>query len=453
MKRFLFSLIVVLMISALVVPAVLAGPAYSAIQVLNLGPAEATIWISYYDQEGVLVTLPGGLTNPVEDTVAVGESNTYFPVHTADGYNGSVVIESTEPIAVISNITYVGPLMQSSWNGFEDGGAILRFPLIMKGNNGQDTTFNVQNTTSAAVDIIIEFIPEPGAGYADIDPVADTIEPFAAHTYNQATMPEFDGITKWVGSARVAVDGEGAVAGVAQVLDMLRNTASAYNGFLAGSAVVDAPLIMTANNGLWTAINCQNLGPATDVTVNFIPEAGYAAKPPETKTDVAENGTAVFLQYGTTKWVGGAQITNADDNDMACVINQINLGTFYASSYEGFDGALATDVATAPMVQFQPQADGNLWTSINVKNLSEDDATITVDFKPGPGFADVPDQTKTADPGAVAVFLFYDPYGNGTKFLGGAEIGSDVGAVAVVVNQQKISYVGDYFSSYDGFAR
>ena len=151
MKKAVFSLMVVLMLSALVVPAVLAAdpaddPAYSSIQVQNLGGSNADIYIYYYNQDGTQDP-----ASPVMDTVNVGESNTYFPVHAADGFNGSVVIESTEEIAVISNIFYVGaPSVQSSWVGFEAGAAEVLFPLIMKGNNSNYTTFNVQNTTAAA---------------------------------------------------------------------------------------------------------------------------------------------------------------------------------------------------------------------------------------------------------------------------------------------------------------
>jgi hypothetical protein len=457
MKRVLFGLVAALIVSAMVMPtAALAADAYSSIQVLNLGTAAAEINISYYDQNGALVTLPGGLSNPVPDTVAVGESNTYFPVHTADGFNGSVVIESTEPIAVISNILYTStPMAQSSWVGFEQTGTELRFPLIMKGNNSNDTTFNVQNTTSASVQVLIEFSPEPGGGYGAIASVTDNIPAWAAHTFDQRTMSQFSGVTKWVGSAKVTVQGAGAIAGVAQQLDSARNTATAYNGFLGGSPTVEAPLIMTANNNMWTSINCQNLGAGnTDVTVAYTPESGYAAKPNDTKTAVVPNGTAVFLNYGTTKWVGAATITNSASNDLACVINQNNLVTFYASAYEGFDGSVASDTAVAPFVQYQPQSGGNLYSSINVKNLSGSTATITVDFKPGPGFGDPTTLSKpNVAAGAVAVFIIYEPLGAGVKYLGGAEIHSDAGNIGVVINQGKLGYTGDVYSSYDAFVK
>ena len=454
MKKLTFGLVVALLLTALVVPVAMAGPAYSSIQVLNLGAAPADIYIYYYNQDGTLATMDGTNPNPYADTVAVGESNTYFPVHAADGFNGSVVIESTEEIAVISNINYISPSVQSSWLGFKAGGPELVFPLIMKGNNSNDTTFNVQNTTDQPVNITIEFVPEPGAGYAAIADVTDTLPAFAAHTYDQRTMSAFSGVTAWVGSAKVSVDGAGAIAGVAQQIDALRNTGTAYNGFLGGSATVQVPLLMKENNNMWTSINCQNMGPGvTDVTVNYVPESGYPALAAESKTGVAEFGTAVFIQYGAPQWVGAATVTAG--NNLACIVNQTNLVTYYASAYEGFDALVASDEVVAPLVQFQDQGDSMpLWTSVNVKNLGTDSTNVTMDFKPAPGFSDVANATKAIGGGAVGVFLFYDPNGDGTNAIGGAEISSDDGdLLAVVVNQQKLNFSGDVYSSYNGFAK
>jgi hypothetical protein len=311
----------------------------------------------------------------------------------------------------------------------------------------------VQNTTDVPVDILIEFVPEPGMGYGAIADVTDTIPAWAAHTYDQRTMSEFSGVTKWVGSARVSVQGTGAIAGVAQQIDAARTTGTAYNAFLGGTPTVDMPLVMKENNNMFTSVNCQNLGPgATDITVTYVPESGYAALPPETKTGVAESGTAVFIQYGPPKWVGAAGVTNSAGNDLACIGNQANLVQFYASAYEGFDGAVASDVVVAPLIQFQAQADGALYTGVNIKNLGATTSVVTMDFKPAPGFSDIPNQTVSVDGGAVGVILFYDPYGTMANAIGGAEISSNNGnALAVVANQAKLGYIGDVYSSYNGF--
>jgi len=324
----------------------------------------------------------------------------------------------------------------------------------MKGNNSNDTTFTVQNVTANSVDILIEFVPEPGAGYATIANVNDTIPAYSAHTYDQRTMTEFSGVAKWVGSAKVSVQGAGEIAGVAQQLDSARNTGTAYNAFLGGAATVRMPLVMKDNNNMFTSINCQNLGPgATDITVTYVPEAGYPAMAPETKTGVVANGTAVFIQYGPPKWVGAATVTNSAGNELACIGNQANLVNFYASAYEGFDAASASATVVAPLIQYQNQPSGALYTGINIANLGGTATVATIDFKPAPGFTDLPDVTVNIAANALGVHLFFNPYGNSTNAIGGAEIRSNNGnLLAVVVNQAKLAS-GDVYSSYDGFPK
>jgi hypothetical protein len=426
----------------------------SSLQLVNIGATDSIAQIRYYDQMGM-----EDPTSPFTDTVGAGETNTYFPVHPANPFDGSVVIEYTGEVAAISNFLYLDPPIQSSYQGFNFGGDQLVFPLIMKGNNFNDTLFNVQNTVGYPVSITIEFIPEPGMGYADIMPVSDVLPAWAAHTYDQRTMAEFAGVTTWVGSARVTVQGGGAVAGVAQQIDSVRGTGTAYTGFLRGSAQVETPLIMKENNDMFTSINCQNLSAMTDtisVTVEFFPEFGYPAMAPETVTDVPQYGTAVFIQYGGDQWVGAARVTNDKGEPLACIVNQLNLVRRYASAYQGFDANQASDLYLAPLVQYQDQGDGmNLWTSVNVQNLDTVSTTmVTMDYKPGTGYPDIPDQTVDIEPGAVGVFLFYNPNGDGSNSIGGAEIFSDNGApLAVVVNQNKLGFSGDIYSTYNGFAR
>jgi uncharacterized repeat protein (TIGR01451 family) len=423
----------------------------SSIQVVNIGDTDSLIRVHYYHQDGT-----EDVVSPVEGTILAGESLTYFPIDPEMPFDGSAVIEYTGEVAAISNFFYLDPAVLASYHGFPTGGPTLVLPLIMTENNYNDSTFNIQNTTGQPVDILIEFIPEPGMGYADTIPdVTDTLPPWSAHTYDQRTMASFAGVGQWVGSARVTVQGQGAIAGVAQQLDSARSTGTAYTGFLEGASVVDLPLIMDNNNAMWTSINCQNLGPGeTDIGIEFFPEVGYPAKAPEIKDAIAENGTAVFLQSPyADQWVGSARVTA--DNSLACVVNQLNLDLHYASAYQGFDPTKATDLILAPLVQYQDQGDGmNLWTGVNIMNLGATATTVTMDFKPSAGYADIPAQTVDIEPGAVGVFLFYDPYGDGSSAIGGAEIFCTAGTpLAVVVNQAKLGFDGDVYSTYNAFAR
>jgi hypothetical protein len=66
-------------------------------QVQNLENAEASVNIAYYNQDGTLNV-------EVDDTIAANDSNTYFPIAPAAGFNGSVVIASSTKVATVVNI-------------------------------------------------------------------------------------------------------------------------------------------------------------------------------------------------------------------------------------------------------------------------------------------------------------------------------------------------------------
>lgn len=430
----------------------------SSFQVLNLGDVDAAIDIYYYNQDGTLAI------DPVHDTVLVGESNPYFPVHAPDGFNGSVVVSSSQPIAVISNLvinTTAAGL--GSYVAFPNGAPIIFFPLVMKCNPTcarSTTTFNVQNTGMDEAEVTVDFTAEPGGGYADIPDIVETIPMGAAATYDLNVLTEFTGVDKWVGSVTVSVTdaANDSVAGVATTVD-LRNAGAyqlgTYNAFVKGSADVVLPLIQENNNNNRTSINCQNIGTeAITVTVTYIPETGYAAKADETRPNIVPNGTAVFLQDNTgavPTWVGAAQVTG-EGSPLACVVNQQNAVRGRLSSYEGFDPADATDTVVLPLIQSR-NGSTLVFTSINLATADGLAHEITCDFQPGPGYGDPPNMTDT---GASVVFLTHDLFGDGTtSFVGGATCTTtDSAPLFAIVNQSRQAapqFLRDILSSYDGF--
>lgn len=469
MKRVLAALIIV---SALLAAQVIASPysrTYaqgfgvvwdSSIQVLNLSDTEAAqINIDYYNQDGSIAT-------SVSDTVQPGQSNTYFPIHPSENFNGSVVISSDKEVVVVSNLV-VNTTQKGlgSYVGFRQGAPTIYFPLVMKGNAYNTTTFNVQNTGSTAADITIVFTPEAGSSYPSVGNVSDTIQPGAAKTYDLSTMSQFSSIGKWVGSATVSVANptSDSIAGVATTVNQRYSTAYqlyTYNAFSRGSTTVVLPLIQENNNGNRTSVNCQNIDASTPttVTVTYIPESGYGPKPAETKPNVPPGGVAVFLQdyQGTTKWVGSAHVTSDPAVPLVCVVNQQRPAYGTGSSYEGFDPDSATGTVVLPLIQSRNgnAANGWVYTSINLATADGDAHQITCDFKPAPGFFDPPDVTKT---GASVVFLQNDVYGNGEKFIGGAVCKtSDGTGLFAIVNQTRQAtpvFPRDTLATYDGFNR
>jgi hypothetical protein len=434
----------------------------SSFQVLNLDDSNpATISMTYYEQDGSLASMATGYSNPDNDTVSAGGSNTYFPVHAAEGFGGSVVIASDRQLAVISNLVANSTASAiGSYVGSFGGAGKIYYPLVMKGNGNQDTVFTVQNTGAADVTFRIDFTPEVGKGYSAISSKTDTVAMGAAHSYDVTTMSEFSGVTKWVGSATVEVTSPsgGTVAGVATIVNRKQTTAYGlytYNAFTAGSTTVVAPLIQENNGGNRTSINCQNIsGTTTTITTNYTPEPGLAAKASESRANIGANGIAVFLQDygGSTKFVGSAEISSSPAVDLVCVINQQKPATGRASAYEGFDPDSATSKVVLPLVQSRNGNDskGYVWASINVASKDGSAAAVTCDFRPEPGISDPPNVSKTQ---AVSVFLLSDVFGTGAKFVGGAVCTADK-PIFAIVNQTRSGgphAIRDVLSSYNGF--
>jgi hypothetical protein len=352
-----------------------------------------------------------------------------------------------------------------SYVGFKQGNQDLFFPLVMKGNADNTTTFNVQNTGATEVEITIDFTIEAGSAYTPIGDVTDTIPMGAAHTYDLSQMAEFSGITKWVGSATVSVTdtANDSIAGVATTVNQRYPNAYqllTYNGFTGGSDTVNLPLIQENNNGNRTSVNCQNIDSttATTVTVTYTPEAGqgYGAKAAETATDVPANGVAVFLQtyQGTDTWVGSAEVTSDPAVPLVCVVNQQRPAIGTGAAYEGFDPAEASDTVVLPLIQSRNgnAANGWIYTSINLATADGMSHPVTCDFRPSPGFTDPSDASGS---GASVVFLQNDIYGNGDKYIGGAVCSTTDGAgLFAIVNQTRQNTPvtpRDVLSAYDGF--
>lgn len=436
----------------------------SSFQVMNLSTTSiAAIDMYYYNQDGSLAAMDTGYSNPDHDTVQIGQSNTYYPVHAASGFDGSVVINSTTPIAVISNLVVnTAQTGLGSYVAFQGGAPTIYFPLLMKGNASSTSTFNVQNTGNSDADITIHFSPQVGAGFPTVSDITDTIHVGAAHTYDMSTLSGFSSITKWIGGATVSVTDtvNDTIAGVATTVSTKYSDAyqlGTYNAFTSGSTSVIVPLIQENNSGNRTSVNCLNLGGDTSITVTYTPSPGMPAKSSE-NISVPAGGMAYFIQdyLGTVKFLGSAVVSTSPAVDIACVVNQQKPASGSLSSYEGFNPSSATGTVLLPLIQSRNGNSSKGWVYSTI-NLATSDGLahdVSCDFQPAPTFADPPNQTGN---GSSVQFFQNDIYGTGARFIGGAICsitdGSGAGLFAIV-NQSRQSppvLPRDTLSSYDGF--
>ncbi len=455
MKKVLY-LVVALMVMLPV--AALAQISYdTGILIQNVGTddAEVTVYYYYSADDG------GGLAGSVNYTIPMGGSQTIYPIDMAAPFNGSVVIESTEPIVAIANELGDYPTYGASYEGFAMGSTEVVLPNIQSDNNGFYSWFNVQNAGTGTANVTVEFIAEPGQGYADIADQTCTLDVGEACTFSQEPGAAPWTVGQWVGGAKVTSN-EPVVASANIVHAPGDYGMSSYSGFTgSGSATSILPNIMNANSNYWSGINVTNGGGAsTTITLSFTPEAGYAAIDDVVFTGVGAGATVVHLMPNhpdlgpSTKWVGSVEADGGGQN-VFVIVNTLNTVAGEVSAWKGFDPAAATDTVVMPAIL----SDGEgyaFFTGFQVVNLEASGSTnITVEYGANTGGTyDPPDETGTIAAGASIVLLQSGGAWDGHKYIGSATITNDDGApMLAIVNEIAPSLfgAGEATNSYNAF--
>jgi hypothetical protein len=447
MKKLTVLLVLVASLLLLISVASAAPITYnSGFQVQNLSGNPAEIIVNFYAQDGTL-------SHSLTDTIAANDSKTFFPLPTAvgAGFNGSVVISSTESIASIANILGDGLEFGASYGSFDGGAQSVNLPLIMKGNAGEfDTWFNVQNAGSTDVDVSVNY-----AGTACVETYPG-LKPGAAHTFDQASNTCLP--SPYVGAASVTSKINGSPGGsiVATVMETGNETLYAYNGFTSGSTAPVMPLTQFNNGKYSTGIQIQNTGGTnTNVTVSYTPVAGAGTACTETQTIKAGNSATFGLfaftyapPLGTTdcafgtKFVGSARVsTNSAGHELVSIINQTNFAN-YGSSYNGFDPASATSSVTMPLIM---DRNAGWYTGFNVMNVGASNTTVICNFT-NTSYS----VSQAVPPGGALNDLQLNKIAD--RYVGSAVCNASAGgSIVAVVNELGNSSTADLLLTYEGF--
>jgi hypothetical protein len=445
MKYIRFLLIFVIVIAGLGFyqqPAKAGAFTYtSSINLQNLANATANISIHFY--------LPDGSedpNSPVNDTITPLGSKVYFPIPTAAGFSGSVVIESDVQIASISNILGNSGDAAAAYDGSNEGSTTVLLPLLMKANSGYNTWFNVQNAGSSDAAVSV--------AYSDGTTASATVKPGAAAMFDQSTethaVKVFSGI--------VTSDQPVAVTVIEENVDVM----FAYSGFTSTSTAPVIPLVNSNNSGYITGINVQNSGSTdTEVTLTYTPSAaGTLCTETQTVQAGKSNTFALYSFSGTplpgmtTDCIGGARFvgsakvtTNSANEDLTAVVNQLKIGV-NGEAYGAFDASAATATVVLPLIM---NANSGYWTSINLMNVGTADTTVTCTFTPY-GSVTLPTPTATLAPNGGVSFLQAagDEFGT-TKYIGSATCDAPGGQIVAIVNELGASHTKDQLLVYEGF--
>ena len=379
----IMSLVLAVPVVALpaVVSAQAGGPYTSGFEVQNLDPGTATIAITYYAQSGSVAAT-------VNDTIAGSSSKTYFPLTAvSSGFSGSAVVSSDKPVAAIVNVFTSDLLGGGSYNGATAGAATVSLPLIMKGNFGFSTWYNVQNAGSAPANVSVAY-----AGTACTD-TKTGLAVGAAVTFDQSSngcLP-----AGYVGSATVTNSGtsQPLVAAVIEIKSAAKNLL-AYNGFISSdnSNTPVMPLVSTNFFHSITGIQIQNTGGVnTNVTVHYTPSAGFpGAACNETKTVNAHSATTFFLPFpaacgtvgtgtsGTGGFVGSGKVSaNTASQPLVAIVNQINSASANGSAYNGINPAAGTAHVSLPLIM---DRNFGYFTGFSVANVGASTTHVNCTF-------------------------------------------------------------------------
>jgi hypothetical protein len=305
--------------------------------VQNAGTTAASVTVAFKKgTDGTDLTLPAVSIPP-------GASHT-FDQSTADAaglgvkFVGSATVTSSQPLAVVVNQVGTGASKtQLTYGGFPSGSNSVALPLIQQSNSTFFTGISIQNVGSVSATVTVSY-----AAQADGTKLADDTATLAA---GASAVFIKNAATKYVGSATVTTGAaDQQVVVVVNQLSTVKGFGTAYEGLSTASATaqVSLPLLMNANSGFFTGVQCKNVGTATTtMTLTFTKTtvAGGTLTPAAVTASVASGASANWLQNTIgQKYVGGGLVTTNPASSVVCIVNQLNDGTVPGDAFLTYDG-------------------------------------------------------------------------------------------------------------------
>jgi hypothetical protein len=447
LRRKMMKKLGILIVLALVL-AVPAGSAFaqppsydSCFQVQNLSGTAASINVYYYEQ---------GNTTPVAspaDTVPANGSTTYCPLSAvSDGFNGSVVIESDQPVAAITNVTGgAWGAYNASYAGFDAGATTVNIPLLFKDNYGYNTWFNVQNVGGSAATVDIAYTDGTNDN-------GNTIQPNLSVTFDQATETHSQAVF-----AAVVSSDQPVVVTVMEVGPSSSPMLFGYNGFTNEHANPVMPLVQANNYGYTTGIQVMNTGgSARNVTLTYTPSAAGTACTQTQNVPAGQSATFALTAWAAgdgdgdntcvdgQTFVGSAKVTDAGTQTLVSIVNQHDFGGNMGASYGAFSPTQASDTVVMPLIM---QDNYGYFTGFNVMNVGSSSTTVSCTFS---GSSHTEGATLAAGEALTAV-----QYGTalGSGYVGSATCTATGGDASIigVVNETLLGTGQDTFLVYEAF--
>lgn len=405
----------------------------STIQTYNMSDTTANVILAFYRQDG-------SLEKTLTDIIERDRSKIYFTLPVAEGFTGSVVISSNQPVAALSSMMNSGLTAGGTYLGRSQGSTTVYLPLLMANQDGGfNSWFTLQNASASSTNVTVN--------YSDGITTTITLAAHASHNFYQNQEPH----TSKVFAAEITSD----EPVVAVVFQEDAGSLAAYSGFASGATNPVMPVINANNNGFNTDIQIQNTGDTdTSVTVSYKPSAAGTACT-ETQT-IAANQTVEFTGgafadgsnstcTGGERFIGSAHVSaNSASQPLAAVVNQhvgSNPLTHFAA-YGSFNPDDATKTVRLPAIM---DRNSGFFTTVNVMNVGSAETTVECSFT---------DTTYSVSATLQANETLTDLQASKIQdgYVGSASCtaSADDAKIIAVVNQLKSDATDDQFLVYEG---
>lgn len=414
---------------------------YTSYQVVNLGNANTTINVTYYDENGNPASYSPSFPN-VQQGGAVTVQQSMENALAPGRY--SAVISASEPIAAIANQqlgssgsgTSIAPF--SSYTGSSSGATQVTLPAIMHNWFGYYTEIYIQNVGDGpAANVQITYDPTTvgtclTGATGQTDTAASTSANLAQYATNvvsqlNKTSLGASGMTggcatfngRFLGGASITADQPVVVIVNQYVQDKLFT----YNGFASSGTNLIAPAYMRNYFGYYASLTIANPG-TTDANVtvtytsdslfsnpknmevveNFTIEGGKSINRydgPGASADQTDLATE-FPEAPGFRFFGSVKITS--DVPVVAIVNQesVSASGNQAGSYNALLASEGSQMISAPLIQSDFYG---YYTSLTIMTVDGTDATVQITYTSDGEFSSVKNTSKTYTMDTVNGFL------------------------------------------------
>ncbi len=393
MKSKLISVTMVTLVTMLVVGMVAAQSGipgsgwWSGEQVQNVGTATANLVVTAYDRNSTA-------TYQATSSLAAGASANFGPASFTgmpNGFIGSAVVSSDQPIKAIVNVTnqqagslgVAGGRAAAQYQGTEATDTTLYFPLAKNNRFAKSTAFYVQNAGTTGATATAVFRMDDGGVYTYTTP---SIGPNQMVLVNPADAGVPSTNTNRANVGSMTISSSQPLAGTVLEYNVGETVATVLKG-TRGFTAADfddkayAPVVKRNRFGRFTGIQVQNVtSNLITVTISYVGTSPNCKGVATQDVITVQPGKSTTLVQGTgsnftDNCTGGA--TLASTGNFVAIVNEDNLSGFPTAgiNYSAIPDNKATTKVSAPL--FKDNRFG-LTSGLQIQNVGTITATNVV---------------------------------------------------------------------------